>query len=366
MADRTPDELRADMSRTLLVQMAASADPQTREHATVALTAQGLGLNGQPTQPATAPAPNAPPAPQYTLPQSPAQTPAAPAQPPASPATGPSDAALEGLRDANGLILGKYRTVDELKRGYFNAVNALSATTDEVVRLRNQPVGVNPQSATLPGGAPGDVARVNPAQRAYDPSQDIAELVKSSEESGQIDPALLAQTVSRIASRTAMEATEAQLRPMQAMAEAESYMRVKYPESINHAQELGNFVKLDPNVASTVQALMTAGQFKSAFEYAWSMYTVQNGLSVERGMIANSQIAEEERQRARAAAGFSGSPNTGVHTDTKPAPPTAEEMAALNERAKYDQGAQIVRRRVLLGQFLPESWRTWENPEHQQ
>jgi len=364
--DKTPAELRADMSRTLLVQMAASADPQTREHAQVALSAQGLGLNGMPVQPAAAAPPPVTAAPTPQLDAIPLQTPAAPAQSPASPASGPSDAALDGLRDANGLIFGKYRTVDEARRGYYNAVNTLSTTTDELIRLRNQPVGVNPHPATLPGSAPGDAQRVNPAVRSYDPTQDIAELVKSSEESGQIDPAMLAQAVSKIASRVATEATHAQLQPMQAMAEAESYMRTKYPDSINHAQELGNYVKTDPGVGATVQALMASGQYKAAFEYAWSMYTVTNGLSVERSMVANSQIAEEERQRARAAAGFTGSPNTGVHAATTPAPPTREELAALNERAKYDVNAQVVRRRALLGNMLPAEWRTWENQDPNQ
>jgi hypothetical protein len=278
----------------------------------------------------------------------------------------PSDAAFEGLRDANGLIFGKYRSVEEAKRGYFNAVNTLSSTTDELVRLRNQQASGQPAApATLPGSAPGDAPRVNPTQRQFDVQAEIDKLVRSSEESGQLDPQALMSLVSRVAttaaSAAASEAVEAHITPMRAMAEAETYMRTTYPDSVNHAQELGIFVKTDPTVGPTVQALMNAGQYKAAFEYAWNTYTVKNGLAVERGMDANAQIAEEERQKARAAAGFSGSPNTGVHA-VVPDPNrrlTAEEIAALNEHSKTDQGA--LRRRVMLGQFLPPEWRTWEN-----
>lgn len=362
--EKTPAEIRADMSRTLLVQMAASTDPQTREHANFALTAQGLGPNGQPVQPAGVPAPVAPPAAAPVPLPMPQAAPQATTAPPASPAGPSGDQAVVPF-DKNIHGLGKYSTPEQLKNGYFNAVNALSQATDELVRLRNQTAAVNPQHATLPGSAPGDAARVNPTQRTYDPSQDIAELVRSSEESGQIDPQMLANTVATIASRVsaeaAKEAIRAEVGPMQAMAEAETYMRTRYPDSVNHAVELENFVKLNPVVGSTVMGMLSAGQYKGAMEYAWSMYTVQNGISVERGMVANSQIAEEERLTARAAAGFSGSPNTGVHAAAQPAPPTAEEMAALNERAKTDSGAQVVRRRILLGNYLPPEWRTWEH-----
>lgn len=358
--ERTPAQVRAEMSRSLLLQMAQAPDPGTRENATIALNAQGLDSTGQPLS--AAPTPN----PAATAPPAAAPAPA-PVQnqpvsrPAASPAIGPSDAALEGLRDANGLIFGKYRTADEARRGYFNAVNTLSATTDELVRLRNQPASVAPSPALLPGSAPGDAPRVNPTARTLDVQKEIEELVKSSEESGSIDPQLLIQKVASIAARAGQEAVQAELRPMQAMSEAEAYMRSKYPESVNHAQELGNFVKTDPVAGPTVQALMATGQYKAAFEYAWSMYTVKNGLSIERGIEVNSQIAEEERLRARAAAGFSGSPNTGVHAEVRAAnePLTPEQIAALNEHSKSDQG--VLRRRVMLGSFLPPEWRTWEN-----
>jgi len=361
MADelRTPAEVRAEMSRALLVQMAASGDQTTRDNANIALTAQGLGPNGLPltaAPPATSAAapPAAPPA------AVPNQNQPAP-RPAASPAPGPSDAALEGLRDANGLFLGKFRTADELRRSYFSGQNLISQLSDENIRLKNQTAAVTPQPTTLPGSAPGDAPRVNPTARTLDLQREIDELVKSSEESGTIDPNVLLQKVASIAARAGQEAVRAELQPMQAMSEAESYMRSKYPESVNHAQELGNFVKTDPVAGPTVQALMASGQFKAAFEYAWSMYTVQNGLSVERGITANSQIAEEERLRARAAAGFSGSPNTGVHAEVRAAnePLTAEQIAALNEHSKLDQGQ--LRRRVMLGSFLPPEWRTWEH-----
>jgi hypothetical protein len=221
--------------------------------------------------------------------------------------------------DKNVHGLGKYSTLEELKRGYFNAVNTLSQVTDENVRLKSQGSGQPAPPTTLPGSAPGDAPRVNPTQRTLDIQKVVAELVKSSEESGQIDPTVLLQTVAQVADQAGRDAVEQVLRPRDAMSEADAYMRSTYPDSVNHGQELGNFVKTDPAVGPAVMALMQTGQFKAAMEYAWQMYTVRNGMVAERKVEANSQIAEEERLRARAAAGFSGSPNTGVHAEVRKA-----------------------------------------------
>ena len=348
------------MSRTLLVQMAASPDPTTRANANIALEAHGLGPNGTPlaaAPAATAPAPTAAPAP----------TPITPAaKPVASPAPGPSGN-QDVPFDKNVHGLGKYSTLEELKRGYFNAVNTLSQVTDENVRLKSQGSGQPAPPTTLPGSAPGDAPRVNPTQRTLDIQKVVAELVKSSEESGQIDPTVLLQTVAQVADQAGRDAVEQVLRPRDAMSEADAYMRSTYPDSVNHGQELGNFVKTDPAVGPAVMALMQTGQFKAAMEYAWQMYTVRNGMVAERKVEANSQIAEEERLRARAAAGFSGSPNTGVHAEVRKAnePLTAADVAQLNEIAKTGPDGETFRRRAMLGAFLPPEWRTWENQNQQ-
>lgn len=360
----SPADYRAAMAQTVLKQMASSGDVGTRENALEAMRLRGIDPStgastaAPPPAPAPAPAPAAP-APATT----PAPSPSPAPQPPAPTASPLADAALEGLRDTNGLLLGKYRTADELRRGYFNAVNALSKTTDELVTLRNQPVTAAPQPALLPGSAPGAPPRVNPTTRGFDTTKVVEELVRSSEESGTIDPALLVRTIDEITLARAQEVLDARLRPMEAMAEAETYMRTTYPESANHAVEVANFVKTNPQVGATFRAMMESGQTTAAFEYAWQMYAVDAGLGTERKMVANSQIAEEERQQARAAAGFGSSPNTGVHSAPGPSdrPLTAEEVRVLNDIAAQDpvEGEKF-RRRVMLGRLMPTEWRTWE------
>jgi len=354
----TPDEVRAAMSKTILTQMSHSADPQTRENANIALRAQGIDPEAPPTAPVTAPAPAAAAA-ATAAPPAATPTPAPPAASPA-PAPGPAPSTVPFDKDVHGLK--KYNTLEELKNGYFNAVNKLSEVLDENARLKSQSAPVNPPPAMLPGSAPGDALRVNPTTRSIDIKKVVDELVKSSEESGQIDPTMLLDAVTNIADQVSRNAVQDVLRPRDAMAEAELYMRQKYPDSVNHGPEMGNFVKSDPIVADTMLSLMEAGKFKAAFEYAWTTYTVQKGISVERGMEANSQIAEEERVRARAAAGFSGSPNTGVHAEAKKAdqPLTPEEVTALNKAAAFSEEGRVIRRRAMLGNWLPAEWRTWE------
>lgn len=348
---KTPEEARADMAKQVLGQMLMSGDPLMAENAKIAIDLQNPGQQAPApaTQPATAPAP--------VVQHQPAQAPVVPTtQVPAQPAV-PWDKEIHGL--------GKYNSREELEKGYFNAVNQLSKTADELANLRSQtsagnsgqPAATVP-GAFIPGSTPGSDPRVNPTVHGVDPA--IDEFVKASEESGVIDPVKLGQVIAKVASRAASETVKGELAPLQAMQQAETYMATNYPESGKHAQEVANFVKTDPVVGATFASLMKAGQVTGAFEYAWQMYTVKAGIGTERAMVANSQIAEEERQRARAAAGFASSPNTGVHTPVKDAnePVSAERVAQLNATADIDQG--LTRRRELLGRFLPAEWRTWE------
>lgn len=373
MEGRSPAEVRAEMSKQVLYQMAQSGDPITQQNANLALQLNGMAPAGAPTAPATqvpvqTVAPQVPPAPQ---PQVPAPQ-AFPAQAPApAPAANPNDP-WAAERDANGLIWGKYRSGEEAKKGYFNAVNHAASALDQL-NARNQqpapfggqPTGAFAVPATLPGGYPGAPERVNPVAQSggFD---EVVKLVKDSEESGDpIDPIKLASAIERSAAQKAVALVDSRLAPMQAVASAEQYMRAKYPESVNHGTEIGNFIQADPIVGPTVRGMLEAAKsnpalIQSAMEYAYTMYMVSLGGQHERQMNANSQVAEEERLQARAAAGFSASPNTGVHQQPtiNERPLTLEEKQALNASAAQDGGE--LRRRAWLGRFLPPEWRTWE------
>lgn len=345
------DAVRAEMSKALLSQMATFGDPLIRANAEEALNLQG----GGPTPTPTAPAPNTKPV----------------VGPTPTPQAAPTNDPWASERDVNGLIWGKFKNGEDAKRSYFHAQNSLSSTTDELVKLRTTPVLAEGRplhrddtGTFLPGSTPGAAPRVNPTTRGYDPAAEIAELVKESEESGQIDPLRLATAVASIASRTAEERVEARISPMEKMAEADYQMREKYPTAGNLAPEIKNFIKSNPDVGATVGTLLQAGQFFPAMEYAFTLYTIRTGVGVENAMLTNRDVAEEERGTARAAAGFASSPNTGVHAQAQAAnePITRERIEQLNEFSKVDRGVQ--RRREMLGHMLPPEMRTWEqNPQ---
>jgi hypothetical protein len=305
----------------------------------------------------TAPAP-AVAAPAAVAPTAPAATPAAPAPAaaPAIPAPGvPFDREVHGL--------GKYNTVEELRKGYYEAVNTLSSTLDKLSSLQQQQA-VAPPVATVPASVPGGSPRVNPAARnpidfASDPV-----LTKFAEESNVPIETVVA-AMDRVASLRADQAVDARFAPMQAMTDAEAQMRAQYPEAANHVVEVGNFIKANPNIAARVGNLINAGDAFGGMEYAYTMYMAQMGIKQERSMVANAAVAEEERLKARAEAGLPTSPNTGVLAATRAAnaPPTVEEINALNQAAGHglsQDAAAVIRRRALLGSQLPPELRTWE------
>jgi hypothetical protein len=286
---------------------------------------------------------------------SPAPTPAVPA-PTAEPAPAPTPA------PETGKIFDKYANLDEAKKGYFSAVNTLSSVLDEsakkdeeIARLRSQ--------VTAPR-VDQERERVNPAARnPMDWTKDPA-VVKASEETGMPVDALagMAQSIMDRVPQIADQMFQERLAPMQAVAEAETYMRATYPDALNHTKEVENFIKANPNVGRTVGALIRAGDPKAAMEYAWTNYTLSTGIGIETKMKANSEVAEAERTKARAAAGLPTSPTTPVHSiDDGPPKPTAEEIEFLKEKAKGgDEKARILLRRIFAGHLLPPALRTWE------
>lgn len=360
---RTPDQVRAAMSAQITQEFNQLVD-------------QGA-ITGVAKIPVAAPAPAAPvPAaaasPAAAAPAAPAPTAAAKVEPPTAPVP---DEAFN--KETHGL--GKYNTLEELRKGYFNAVNTLSTKLDdsvskdtEITSLRQQlaAFGANPLTgiaATVPASVPGGSPRVNPvARNPIDFSADP--VLKQLAEESSVSVDLLVQAIDRVATarseQVSVEVVNAKIDPLQRMTEAETYMRTKYPDSVNHINEVSNFLKTTPDEAIIVAELVQMGKPGKAMEYAFKQYAAHVGLDLTKKMEANAAVAEEERLAARAQAGLPTSPNTGVmaarpSTDA----PTREEIQAMNEAAGpglSQEQAAVIRRRRLLGNLLPESLRTWE------
>ncbi len=352
---RTPDQIRAAMSAQI-----------TREFNTLVDQGAITGVDKIPVAGDPAPAPTEPVPAAAASPA--AATTASPAPAPASSASASAAAApkTEIPFDKETHGLGKYNTLEELRKGVFYTVNALSTTADELSALRQKLAAV-PPDATVPASVPGGSARINPvARNPIDFSADP--VLKQFAEESSVPTDLLIQAIDRVATARAeqisAEVVNAKIDPLQRMTEAETHMRTKYPDSVNHINEVSNFLKSTPDEAVIVAKLVQMGEPAKALEYAFKQYAANVGLDLKKKMEANAAVAEEERLVARAQAGLPTSPNTGVMA-ARPSTeaPTREEIQALNEAAgpglSQDQAA-VIRRRRLLGNMLPESLRTWE------
>lgn len=263
-------------------------------------------------------------------------------------------------------IFGKFKDLKIAEESYYGTINTLSDTLDENTRLKQQLAmvqGTPPygQPATIPGPSPGARDRVNPIAQNIDWGAD-AGVVKVAQEVG-VEPAQLAPLMESMEARMAatVEANvEASLAPARMEREASVYMQQHYPESLKHQAEMAVFVKTNPNVGSNMQSMVVGGNVAGALEYAWQMYSVAKGIDTQSAMQANSEVAEEERLTARAAAGLPASPNTPVHAAMQEnQAPTAEYLAELNARASAGDDAAIrERRRNTFGSILPQHWFT--------
>lgn len=324
--------------------------------------------------PAPAPAPASAPAPLPVAAPAPAAPVAAPAPPPPAGPTpaGPPPAALPaGLEDLIGPN-GKYRTVEDFRKGYWNLNNTLSSTADELSALRSRAAtapGPTPRDdsppAYLPGSTPGAAPRVNPAaQQPLDWTKNAA-VVKVSEESG-VPVEAIAQLAATIAATTTEQiapAVDAKLAPMTAMTDAEAEMNRLYPNAKHHVQDVANFVKLTPSVQNTMARLLKAGDYFGAMEYGYTMYTVRTGIQTEAGMQADAATAEAARVAAQAAGGQPTSSNTGVHAALPdPNAPITQEMKDRAVELRHFDGG-VAARRLWLGRMLPPELRTWENQQ---
>lgn len=355
--------------------------------------------HGTPPPPASADNPTPGGAP--TQPATPAAAPAG-TTPAAAPAEGqapvkadtprPIDLAaqFESLRDANGMILGKYKTVDEAIKGVGHAVQMAKtafdrerAATTEVARLtkeleeksRQTPPAATPaavQSQSLDAASQA----VTKAQAAYD-----AVLSKVVEEGGTLDEDAakrlsaaqreLARAEARMAAEEALLQHDGARTAEQAKwDEVNRFMEKEHPESLKFADEIGLFVQSDPLIADAVQALVEKGKEQQAAVFAWKSFqnardagtlaaTVAAAAEKEVQMQAADQVRKEAVDKARVDAGIPGSSAGGVHETTAPLGPSQEEidrLAAGMRTSGMTPGspAAVAWREAIIGSKLPK------------
>jgi hypothetical protein len=301
------------------------------------------------------------------------------------------NAHFESLREANGLILGKYPNVAEAIKGVGHAVTMAKNAFTQRDQLKMELDRLDGELKTLRQTPPTVTPAVAPSQPlSLVPSRDYVEKAQATydavlrevvEEGGLLDAETsgkLSKAQRELGQAMAQFAVEETLLKRDAAVGAENtkwsqvdaYMNEHFPDAQRFADEIGLFVKSDPLVTSAVQALAASpgGEVKAA-ELAWKMFDRARGGEAsateqaskegkEIALQAADQVRREAVEQARRDAGMPSSSAGGVHeaVTTGPSPEEIEAAAAAMRAYGTTPGnAAAARwRELTIGRSLPK------------
>jgi hypothetical protein len=348
-----------------------------------------------PTEGAPASAPGSPAAP---VSGQPAGSPAAPAAPvaPAKADTpvAPADivSMFESLRDTDGLIMGKYKTVPEALKGAGHLATMAKQSFQErdaaLKQLREvQELGARPQPVATPASAPVTMPASLTASRAsLKQAEDaLTKVLASVEEDGNV---LDAETLRKVgnAQREVAELA-ADVRVQENLHQRESvevaernrwnavdeHMRVNFPDSLKLSDEIGLHIQSDPVLQEAVAALCAAGKEVQASVLAWKSYerSVSDGSALvvkaaaenkEEDLKAKEQVRQELLEKARIDAGIikGAAGGQGIHENLNAGVSSREELAALTNQMRMEGDAPgtpaaVKFRHQIIGRHLDPS-----------
>ena len=391
-----PSEAQAAMA----IAKRAADDGASAEDVAAFLNERGIKMTlkpgGQPELPKGAPVATPTPAPvtsgQPATPVTPAPVVATKTDAPTgSEAAANLLATFESLKDANGLYMGKYKTVDEALRGAGHLANmaksALRRAEEADARLAAlpaQPVAAPPVTAPVTA----------PAKPFSPPSHAALELAKARldkvlskvNESGfDGDSAReYADATSEVARETARAVAEDAKAREQYERDAETarwtavntYMAEKYPESQHvNDEEFTLFLKLNPLVTDAMQYHRSNGRETRAAELGYTEFIKARGslpiapgdtsradaVRVEADLAAREEVRKELRDQALKDAGIvhgSAGGNGSVEAPgvTGPSQEEIDAAAARMRREGETPGSQSAAewRHHVIGRFLPQ------------
>lgn len=277
-------------------------------------------------------------------------------------------AEMESFRDANGLILGKYKDAKEAVRGVGHAVtmakdafNQRAAAIAEAEALRLENASLRTQSVAAPATTPVSQPQSAASQAAVDAANARVDAVLSNVvENGGVfdeDTAKAYREATREAARLeAIAAAEAALYQRDNAGNEErakwtrvdEYMQGKYPDSLNFADEIGLHVQSDPLLQQAVSAMVAQGKEIQASELAWQSYVrVRDGQAFQNQLAsatekevtleAQEQVRREALAAARKDAGIMGGSAGGQGVHEAPA-------QALSSQEEINRALEAMRR----------------------
>ncbi len=306
---------------------------------------------------------------------------------PASPATLPLD--FEQYKDPKtGLYAGKYPSVEQFAKGLGHAMDMtyrvqsqndqltqqLAALNAQLEQVRRQPVITQvtaPQITSEDAPTRGDAPRVGAR---------VAEVLATLSD-GNLDAeglTRLATAISEQAREDALKSVREETRQREEAAKTnadrwdrvDAYMSEKHPASMQFTQELGLFIKTDPEVSGVVTALIEKNLHEQAMVYAWNGFVNKHGLDLSKAtpfvpapstpenvrkeivLDAADQVRREAIEEARRHAGVIPAMGAGAHGvhETPPAGPSAGEMdeaTALMRQGHGERWRSLVFKDIL-------------------
>lgn len=385
----------------LMIADRARADGATEEQIAGFLEERGVKYTppagGQPAKTEGAPAPAAPAATATGGQPDPTKTTPAPAAQVAktdASATAPADqnvlTMFENLRDQNGLIMGKYKTVEDALKGAGHLANmakqALARAEQAEARLSSvaKPVVADPPAAR-PAAAPTRKAFVPTSRPELMAARERLDKVLSKTTNDGFDGESareFAEATREVARQEALSVADEVRQRQEYDARAEedrfsevnSYMAEKYPDSQNlDPDEFRLFLNLNPLLTEAMTALRAQGRDTRAAELGYTEFlksrtgtqTVPGMSSAEAerkeaDLAAREQVRKELRDEALKDAGIvkgSAGGASAVETPgvTGPSQDDINAMAnAMKREGEHPGSAAATQwRRAVIGRFLP-------------
>jgi hypothetical protein len=266
------------------------------------------------------------------------------------------------LRDANGLIAGKWKDPAAATQGIHNLIQyAKTALTErDQYKQRTSTLEAQLRQPVPPAPAvqPVEPARADPTGRVEQRAA-ILQRLNSKYELEPEDTSALVDLVTeeaRVAAKTVVEQNLAAANKVQAeWNSVDQYMKDKFPESLQFADEVTLFVETNPEVQAEVAALVAADNRKGAVRHAWLAYKAEHpdtsATAQEQQLRAAEVVRQEEVDRARKDAGLISSQVSGVH---QAAPAAASEEERQQAIRLYNAGVKEPWLRLAFGSQLQD------------
>lgn len=252
-------------------------------------------------------------------------------EPPAegTPAASPDETlAKESTSEPARLYFGKYKTIEEAERGYWESTHAMNSAKAEADTLRRQVEGVKQATGTTPA--------------EQDPLDEI-------ESYGVPRP-----VIEKVTRRIARDEINAMFGPAIEKSKADQTIITKYPEYQERFGEIEKFVEASPEIAEQVTQLNGSGNYLAARQIAYLNWKVSQANAVAETKAAAESARKEEVKDARRDAGVGATRRADTRTaPVKPEVSKDEEKRLLD---LYKAGHQAPYLRHKLDSLLPPNF----------